>query len=282
MQTTLALSSLERQDQIADFIQRRQRATVAEIASYFAISPATVRRDLEVLAEQGEIERFHGGARAYSASRNGRQAPPELPVLQRQRVQAAAKEQIGRLAAGLVQDGETVFISSGTTALAAARHLRRREALTVITNSVLVINTLGDAPGITLIGLGGVLRRSEQSLIGHLTEHALSEIHADKVLMGIRAIDLARGLTNDYLPETMTDRAILQAGREIIILADHTKCGRVSTAFVAPLTAMHTLVTDDRTPASFVQQLRQLGIRVLQAAATEEESQEGESQEGES
>jgi DeoR/GlpR family transcriptional regulator of sugar metabolism len=263
MQNHLTLSSLERQDQIVHFIQSRQRATVAELATYFAISPATVRRDLEALAEQGEIERFHGGARA------GAKAPPELPVLQRQVVQAAAKDQIGRLAANLVQNGETIFISSGTTALAVAQHLRRREALTVITNSVLVINVLSDAPGITLIGLGGLLRRSELSLIGHLTEHALEEIHADKVLMGIHAIDLARGLTNEYLPETMTDRAILKAGREIVILADHTKCGRVSTAYVAPLSAMHTLVTDDQTPAVFVQALRSLGVRVLQAPAVD-------------
>jgi DeoR/GlpR family transcriptional regulator of sugar metabolism len=263
MQPQLVLSNLERQEQIAQFIRRRQRATVAEIATQFAISPATVRRDLETLADQGSIERFHGGARS------GHQAPPELPVLQRQTVQAAAKVQIGRLAAELVQDGETVFISSGTTALAAAHQLRRREGLTVITNSVLVINALTDAPGITLVGLGGLLRRSELSLIGHLTEQALEEVHADKVLMGIHAIDLERGLTNDYLPETMTDRALLKAGREVIILADHTKCGRVSTAFVAPLTAMHILVTDQQTPLAFVQQLRRAGVQVLQAPGEE-------------
>jgi DeoR/GlpR family transcriptional regulator of sugar metabolism len=252
------LSNLERQDQIAQFIQRQQRATVAELAAEFATSPATIRRDLETLAEQGEVERFHGGARSAP------KAPPELPVLQRQSAEAAAKECIGQATASLVEDGETVFISSGTTTLAVAKHLRSREALTVVTNSVLVINALSDAPGITLIGLGGILRRSELSLIGHLTEHALAEIHADKVIMGIRAIDAERGLTNDYLPETMTDRAILKAGREVIIVADHTKCERVSTVFVAPINAVHTLVTDVRAPTEFVSRLRAQGIRVVQ------------------
>ena len=101
------------------------------------------------------------------------------------------------------------------------------------------------------------------SMIGHLAEQALVEVHANKVVMGIRALDIERGLTNDYLPETMTDRAILNVGREVIIVADHTKCGRISTAFVAPLSVMHTLVTDDKAPPSFVNTLTSRDIRVL-------------------
>jgi DeoR family transcriptional regulator, aga operon transcriptional repressor len=260
MQINLSLSNLERQEQIQLFIRSRQRATVAEIADTFAISQATVRRDLDLLAEAGEVERFHGGARAVD------KAPPEQPAILRQGVETGTKAAIGQLAASVVSDGETLFIGSGTTALAAAQALRRRNGLTVFTNSVLVINALGDHPGITLISLGGILRRTELSLIGHLTEDALKEIHVDRVLMGIHAVDLQRGLTSDYLPETMTDRAILKAGREVMILADHTKCGRVSTAFVAPVTAMQTFVTDHLAPPPFVQALEEQGIRVLQVA----------------
>jgi DeoR/GlpR family transcriptional regulator of sugar metabolism len=258
MQLQIPLSSLERQHQIVQYLQRRQRATVLELASHFAISEATVRRDLEALSGQGEVERFHGGARMGSV------APPELPVLKRQNEERAAKAAIGQVAAALVRDGETIFISSGTTALQVAYHLRQRQGLTVITNSILVINALRELPSITVVGLGGILRHSEQSMIGHLTESGLKEVHADRIIFGIHAIDSERGLTNDYLPETMTDRAILRAGREIIIVADHTKCGRVSTAFVAPVTAIHVLVTDEQTPALFVQQLNTLGIRVIQ------------------
>lgn len=260
MQAQLTLSSLERQHQIVQYLQRRHRATVVELADHFATSPATIRRDLETLAGQGEIERFHGGART------GTIAPPELPVLQRQNEERAAKAAIGKAAAALVQDGETIFLSSGTTALQVAHHLRQRQGLTVITNSLLVINALRDLSSLTLVGLGGVLRHREQSLIGHLTERVLEEINADKVILGIHAIDIERGLTNDYLPETMTDRAILHAGREIIVVADHTKCGRISTAFVAPITAMHVLITDEQAPARFVQQLSALGIRVIQTS----------------
>lgn len=258
MASSLSLVSLERHDRIVDFIHLRQRASVDEIAARFAISPATVRRDLEVLARNGEIERFHGGAQVT------RHAPPELPVLQRQNVLASEKQAIGQAAAMLVQEGDTVFIGSGTTPLQVAINLRNCKNLTVITNSVLVINALSDLAGVTLVGLGGVFRQSEMSLIGHITERGLSEVHAAKIIIGIRAIDIERGLTNDYLPETMTDRAILAAGRQVIIVADHTKCGRVSTAYVAPVTAMHMLITDAKSPPDFVCGLQGLGIEVKQ------------------
>jgi DeoR/GlpR family transcriptional regulator of sugar metabolism len=109
------------------------------------------------------------------------------------------------------------------------------------------------------------LRDSELSFIGHITEQALSEVRADKVIIGIRAISLEQGLTNDYLPETLTDRAILKSGRKTIVVADHTKCGVISTAFVAPLTAMHTLVTDSMTDPDFIESLKTQGVEVIVA-----------------
>ena len=145
--------------------------------------------------------------------------------MQRTAEQTSEKVRIGQAAADLIADGETVFLSSGTTVLEVARQLRGKRNLTVITNSLLVLNELADVPDITVICLGGMLRHSEMSLIGHITELALSELRADKVIIGIRAIDPENGLTSGYLPETMTDRAILKIGREVIVVADHTKCG---------------------------------------------------------
>ena len=88
-----------------------------------------------------------------------------------------------------------------------------------------MVNVLAGNDGITLVCLGGLLRPSELSFIGHITEQSLSEVRADKVFIGTRAISLEHGLTHEYLPETMTDRAILKAGKEIIVIADHTKFG---------------------------------------------------------
>ena len=251
------LSSSERQQQIVRLLSRQQRLSVAEICGQFSISEATARRDLESLAEQGKIQRVHGGAIPVE------QVPPELPILQRENEQANEKQRIGQAAAALVQDGETVFLSSGTTVLEAARALRGRQNLTVITNSLAVVNALAGAEGVAVICLGGMLRNSELSFIGHITELALAELRADKILIGTRAISLEFGLTNEYLPETLTDRAILKAGREIIVLADYTKFGHTATVLLAPLERIQTLVTDERTPSEFTESIKKRGIRLL-------------------
>jgi len=152
----------------------------------FEISEATARRDLETLANLGKLQRVHGGAIVLT------QAPPESPILQRQNEQTDEKTRIGQAAAALVQPGETVFLGSGSTVLEAARALRGRRGLTVLTNSLPVVNALAGAEEITLICLGGMLRESEFSFIGHITEQALAEVRADKALIGTRAIKPGR------------------------------------------------------------------------------------------
>lgn len=250
-----SLSLVERQEALRQRIQQQSRITVAEICEAFAVSEATARRDLDALTELGDVRRIHGGALAV------RQAPPEPPVLQRAAEQADYKQRIGQIAAAEIADGETVFLGSGTTVYEVARHLTKRK-LTVITNSLLVINELGQSPDLSLISLGGAFRRSELSFIGHITEQSLAELRADKVIIGIRAVDPEEGLTNDYLAETRTDRAVLRIGRKVILVADHTKIGRVSTAFVAPITAVHTLVTNREIDRELVHTFESKGVQV--------------------
>ncbi len=259
MTTSITISGLERREQLLHFVETHQRATIAEICDEFLVSPATVRRDLETLEQEGKLRRFHGGALAIKS------APPEPPFVERSGAQAEEKRRIGRAAAALVQDGETILLGSGTTVLEVARNLRQHQDLTVVTNSLLVMNMLADVPSVTLVGLGGILRPTEKSLIGHLTELTLNELRVQKVIMGIRAVDLDAGITNDYLPETQTDRKILGISRELIMVADHTKCGRTSSVFLAPLDVVHTFVTDTETPVEFTSALRDLGVQVITA-----------------
>ena len=249
----------ERQKQILSMLSQQGRLSVAEIVTQFSISEATARRDLETLASQGKAQRVHGGVIAVE------QAPPELPILERENEQADEKARIGRAAANLVGQHETVFLGSGTTVLEIARNLRDHRDLTVITNSLPVLNMLAGRKEITVVSLGGMLRDSELSFIGHITEQALVEVRADKVFMGTRGVSLEHGLTNDYLQETLTDRAILKSGREVIIVADHSKVNRVATVLLAPLSQVHTLVTDSKADKKFVQALKRQSIQVLVA-----------------
>lgn len=249
----------ERQKQILALLTRQGRLSVTEIVEQFHISEATARRDLETLALQGKVQRVHGGAIVAE------QAPPELPILQRQGEQADEKRRIGRETAELITDNETVFLGSGTTVLETAKNLRGRKNLTVITNSLPVLNTLAGSKEVTVISLGGQFRESELSFIGHITEQALAEVRVDKVVMGTRGISLEYGLTNDYLQETLTDRAILKIGREVIIVADHTKVNRVSTVLLAPLGVMQVFVTDASVDQKFIQSLKKERVKVIVA-----------------
>lgn len=256
MDTASVPSNFERQQLLIRLLDRRGRVTVAQLCQEFDISEATARRDLETLAEQGLVQRVHGGAIPV------RKAEPEHPILERSHEYGAEKTQIGRAAATLINDGETIFLGSGTTVLEVAHYLGTNQ-ITVITNSLPVITFLAQKPNISLISLGGVLRDSELSFIGHITEQALAELHADKVIIGTRSISLEHGLTNDYLAETQTDRAIINIGRQVIVVADHSKWGTISTAFLAPLSIVHTLVTDSGAEREMVLAMREKGITVV-------------------
>jgi DeoR family transcriptional regulator, aga operon transcriptional repressor len=259
MGTVKIISGLERKNKILQWINQRNRITIGEVCENYDVSEATARRDLEMLAASGKVQRVHGGAIAIE------KAPPELPMLQRQVDQINEKRRIGVLAASLVKDGETVFLGSGTTVLEVARNLNEKQNLTVITNSLQVVILLSEFPNITIVCVGGLLRPSEFSLIGHITEQVLAEIRADKVFIGVRAINTKEGLTNDYLPETLTDRAILNIGKENIVVADHTKFGRTSTVLLVPIKRIHTLITGAETPVEIIREIVKENINVLLA-----------------
>jgi DeoR/GlpR family transcriptional regulator of sugar metabolism len=251
------LSGAERQGRLSRVVEQRRRVSVAEICEMFGVSVATARRDLDALADAGRVQRVHGGAILAQP------APPEGPVLERALEQSDEKRRIGEAAAALIEPRDSIFVGSGTTSLEVARNLPVDYELTVVTNSLPALNALAERADITLVCLGGILRHTEGSMIGHIAEQALKELRLHKVFLGVRALDVEAGLTNDYLPETMTDRQILAAGRQVIVLADHTKCGRVSSGFLAPLTRLHTLITDTGTPSEFLERVKELGVNVL-------------------
>ena len=144
----------ERQKQILSLLSKLGRLSVAEIVETFSVSEATARRDLESLASEGQVQRVHGGAIAVE------QAPPELPILERENEQVDEKTRIGRATAELIADKDTIFLGSGTTVLEVAKNLRDRKNLTVITNSLPVLNALAGIKEVTVICLGARLRDS--------------------------------------------------------------------------------------------------------------------------
>jgi DeoR/GlpR family transcriptional regulator of sugar metabolism len=248
---------ISRQTHILKVVEERGQVTVREISELFDISDATVRRDLFEMDRQGKLRRMHGGAVTAV------QALREPPVTLRCSEQSAEKQQIGRAAAQLLRPGETVFLGSGTTVTEMARRIPDSIKLTVISNSFPVLTELNTSPNIELIAIGGMLRKSEQSMVGHVAEQNLREFRADRVFMGIRSISPVHGFTNDDFPDTTFDRALFNITSQVIVLADHSKFGRISLMHVAPIQAARMIITDSATPKELVSQIESLGPRVL-------------------
>ena len=229
------------------------QASVRALASDLGVTQSTIRRDLGRLARSGQLIRTYGGARAVDA--RPRQAGD--PMLD-------AKRAIARAAAGLVEDGSTVVVGSGSTTLEFARRIADRR-LTVITNALDVATLLVDRPAMELIVLGGVVRSGMHSMLGHLVELAARELRADMLVMGIGAISLEQGLMNDSVPEILSDRALRRMASSVVVLADSSKFGQVAPAYVYGLDDVDTIVTDAGIPAPTVAALRARGVAVVVA-----------------
>ncbi len=251
------INRIRSQEEIRRYIVAEKNVTVKDLCNRFTSSEATIRRILKDLSDRGLIVRNRGGASYVPPS------IPEPPVFLRSSEQTEQKEAIARIAADLVEDGDTVFLGSGSTVLAVAQRLKERKNLSVISNSLPIINLFSNIPHTSVIILGGLLRSSELSMLGHLTEQATKELRADKVIIGIGAIDPGTGLANDYLPETVTDRTIVQMSKKVIVVADHTKFGKIATSFVAPFSSVDTIITDWEVDKNIVQQVEAQGVKVV-------------------
>jgi DeoR/GlpR family transcriptional regulator of sugar metabolism len=245
----------ERQVILLERLRDDGQASVGALARDLGVTPSTIRRDLGRLARSGRVIRTYGGARALDA-RPGGSADPLL----------TAKRAIARAAADLVEDGSTIVIGSGTTALEFARRIADRR-LTVITNALDVATLLVDRPAIELIVLGGVVRPGMHSMLGHLVELGARDLRADTLVMGIGAISLEHGLMNDSVPEILSDRALRQMASSVVVLADASKFGQVAPAFVYGLDEVDTIVTDAAVDARTVAALRARGVSVVVAEA---------------
>jgi DeoR/GlpR family transcriptional regulator of sugar metabolism len=223
-----------RDELLIDVLRASGSTSVAELAERLDVGEATVRRSLQRLAREGRVVRTYGGATVAEALPGLQGRPdPRLPQ----------KRAIGLAASALVADGSTVALSSGSTVLELARHLRERD-LTVITNALDVANVLLDAQHIELIVLGGVVLPGMHSLRGHLTEEAMRDLRADTVFMGASAIDLERGFLTEHVREIAVDRALRAMARDAVILADASKFDRVAPGFMFGFAQVGTLVTD--------------------------------------
>jgi len=249
----------ERQQLIARLIQEHGRARVGELAKRFGVSAVTIRKDLQILENEGRLVRAHGGAIAPPGNR------PESSFEVRERVRSGSKDRIGRLAAGMVIDGESIAFDASTTALAVARHIRRRGSwvhLTVITNGLRIAQELAGIPGITIVMPGGFVRWEALSVVGPLGDGLFRKVNVQKAFLGAAGFSLESGLADATEEEAQIKRAMADAAQEVIGIVDSSKWGRSAFATFCRLGDLSAVVTDDAAPVSTVDALRARGIDV--------------------
>jgi DeoR/GlpR family transcriptional regulator of sugar metabolism len=230
----------QRQDRILAEVRRHGGVRVSDLVDILGVSDMTVRRDLDVLSRKGLVDKVHGGASAL-----GTRTADEPGFAAKSLRELAEKEAIAARAAELVRPGTAIGLSAGTTTWALARRLRDVPDLTVVTNSIQVLDALhqADGSGQSVVLTGGI-RTPSDALVGPLAVAALGALHLDLVFMGTHGMDDRSGFTTPNLMEAETNRALVRAARRLVVVADHSKWGVVGlSSFAAPEEA-DVLVTD--------------------------------------
>ncbi|HET7145124.1 MAG TPA: DeoR/GlpR family DNA-binding transcription regulator [Anaerolineales bacterium] len=247
----------QRRERIQEHLAIHLIVRTADLMDLLETSEATVRRDLEWLEQKGILERTHGGAvlsQRMLFEQEYQQRAQHLPD---------EKKRIGELAASLIEDGDIVFINSGTTATQVIHHIRSDSRITVFTNNVSAVTDIGD-PGFHYFLTGGEYQSRSNSLAGRFALDNLGLVYANKVILGVDGVSLKHGCTVPTNAEAeVVCRMIERTKGQVIIAADHSKWGVVSNFQIANIEAIDKLVTDEGLSKSAVEDLQEQSIEVM-------------------
>jgi DeoR family transcriptional regulator of aga operon len=248
--------SEERRRAILDMLQNDGRVLVADLAKHFRTSLITIRKDLEALHHNGELERTHGGALPMKTG-----VLKDQSLVEKERLHRQEKNRIASAAAQMIRQGQVIILDSGTTTTAIARACRHFKSLTVITNATNIAAELADT-ALEVILTGGVLRKNSFSLVGPLAEESLQKLSADLLFLGVDGFDVGYGLTTPNLLEARVNRAMAEAARRTVLVCDSSKFGRRSLSLILPTAKVHEIITDKNVPVKDLRRLRETGVAV--------------------
>jgi DeoR family transcriptional regulator of aga operon len=254
------LSQSERMRHVLQLLETRDYVPVAELSEAFAVSEVTVRSDLTELARQGRVARIRGGVRALQHGQS------EVGFDLRLRLEVEQKRAIARAAAAMVGDNEAIALDASTTAYYLALELRTKRELVVVSNGLLVATPLADAPTITVIVTGGVLRLSAMSLVGDLGADVLRTTRINKGFLGARALSRVHGLLDHNPDEARIKQEMADACEQVYGIFDATKWHRSALLSFVPVKGLTGIVTDSNAPAEDVLAWRAAGVDVITVA----------------
>lgn len=244
-----------RRQRIVELIQEKKSATVTEMAERFHITPETIRRDLKVLEKEGQLLRTHGGAFIQSGVEN------LVDTKLRMDIYIPQKTKIAKIARQFVQNGDTIFLDNSTTDFYIARELREMR-ITVVTNSLPIIQELAGCDSIHLVCIGGSYSRRENAFNGMLTTDVLGQLYFDKCFISCRSVSIENGLTESSEEWCAIRKVAIQRSRYTYLAADFSKFDQNSFAKVGDLSSIDAIITDSPLDPRWHQAMDAIGCRV--------------------
>ncbi len=250
-------STVERRAIIINQLEQNGKVDVRELSKMFSVSEVTVRNDLAQLEKKNVLIRARGGAIKMDP------VGIDYHISEKDKINIKAKQLIGTKAAQFVKNGDTIMIDSGTTSMELARNLDANLELTVITNALNVANQFYKNDNIQVIIPGGMLRNKSFSLIGSAAEKSLRNYFCDKLFLGVDGLDIANGLSTPNIEEAHFNTTMIEMSHQIIVLADSSKIGKRSLAFICPISKIDILITDSGLTNEQKTALENIGVKVV-------------------
>ncbi|WP_248925913.1 DeoR/GlpR family DNA-binding transcription regulator [Paenibacillus hamazuiensis] len=238
---------IERLNKIKELLFKKKRVDVYELSELFSVTEVTIRRDLDKLEQMGVLLKTYGGA---VLNENLLQAQPATNASETDDKIAEEKRMIGKIAAQMVEDGEAIYLSPGTTCLEIARNLKDKR-LTVVTNDLYIALMLNESIGIKVVVTGGDLRPSSSMLTGGFTMQTLTGIFINKAFISVKGVHFDSGYTVGSYEEVMVLQEVMKISSDIVIAADYTKFGAIGFAKLGDLSLASKVITNKQIPSEY-------------------------------
>ncbi|GKU85145.1 DeoR/GlpR family DNA-binding transcription regulator [Niallia sp. NCCP-28] len=246
----------DRQSEIMKQLHEFKTVKISELSKELNVTRETIRKDLYEMEEKGLVRKVHGGAILNKANL-------ETSYINRKNTNENEKRSIVKRASEFVENGDTLYIDYGTTALLFTREILSKKDLTIITNSLPIANEVIDYSDFEVIIIGGNVRKNEKSLFGPIAYRVIEKLYVDKGFFGIGGVDIKAGFTNVHMGESEVSRLMLEHCQKNIVMADYSKFNTVSMNQVAPIEEVDVLITDDKADSNLLEQLNEKNVKVI-------------------
>ena len=247
---------IERRRKIMELLNQHQKVYVQNLSQLFEVTDETIRRDLEKLEQQNLVKRCYGGAVLNDHTSQ------DISFLKRVDINDVNKKYIAKKAESLINDGDTLMVDSSTTCLALLRLLKDKKNLTIITNSIILVNEFVNA-GFDMISTGGNLRAYAYALTGKAACDTLSHYYVDAAIISCKALDQEKGLMESNEPESIIKQQKIKQAQKCILLADSSKFGKTAFSHICGLDQLDVIVTDKEPDEDWLHSIREHNISVI-------------------